>query len=74
MYHYQTALRDPTLLPEPGAGNANRSEEFLAPVPESVLKKVGLDLSSPTFVHGQLYVALSRGTSVSNMHVFLQNY
>ena len=35
------------------------------------LKNVGLDLRSPVFTHGQLYVALSRTTNVNNLTVLL---
>ena len=33
------------------------------------LQHVGIDLTSDTFAHGQLYVALSRGTNVDDIHV-----
>ena len=33
------------------------------------MKFVGLDLRSPTFTHGQFYVAMSRVTLVSNIKV-----
>jgi hypothetical protein len=32
------------------------------------LQNVGLDLRSPVFTHGQLYVAVSRATSVYRIH------
>ena len=35
------------------------------------LQRVGVDLSVPVFTHGQLYVALSRVTNVSNLIVLL---
>ncbi|CEG69353.1 hypothetical protein RMATCC62417_05440 [Rhizopus microsporus] len=35
------------------------------------LKYVGVDLRQPQFVHGQLYVALSRVTSLSSISVLL---
>ena len=35
------------------------------------LENVGIDLSSPVFTHGQLYVALSRSTNVKGIHVLL---
>ena len=35
------------------------------------VKNVGIDLSTPVFSHGQLYVALSRCTSASSIHVLL---
>jgi len=34
---------------------------------------VGIDLCSPVFTHGQLYVALSRATSYSQVRVLLQH-
>ena len=38
------------------------------------LKNVGLDLRSPVFTHGQLYVALSRTTNVNNLTVLLPDH
>lgn len=38
------------------------------------LKNVGLDLWSPVFTHGQLYVALSRTTNVNNLTVLLPEH
>ncbi|CEG84492.1 Putative PIF1 [Rhizopus microsporus] len=35
------------------------------------LKHVGIDLRRPSFMHGQLYVALSEVTSLSGISVFL---
>ncbi|KAF9552568.1 DNA repair and recombination protein PIF1, partial [Agrocybe pediades] len=35
------------------------------------VKYIGLDLRVPVFAHGQLYVALSRATSSSNVKVLL---
>ena len=35
------------------------------------VKKVGLDLRTPVFTHGQLYVALSRCTSQREIKVLL---
>ena len=35
------------------------------------LKHVGVDLRQPPFMHGQLYVALSRVTSLSGISVLL---
>ncbi|ORE14604.1 hypothetical protein BCV71DRAFT_186982, partial [Rhizopus microsporus] len=35
------------------------------------LKLVGVDLRQPPFMHGQLYVALSRATSLSGISVLL---
>lgn len=35
------------------------------------LRTVGLDLRCPVFTHGQLYVALSRATNVTNLTVLL---
>lgn len=35
------------------------------------LMVVGVDLRNPVFLHGQLYVALSRATSASGLSVFL---
>lgn len=37
------------------------------------LKNVDLDLRSPIFTHGQLYVALSRTTNVNNLTEVLQH-
>lgn len=36
------------------------------------LEHVGLYLKTPVFVHGQLYVALSRVTSLHNVHVLIE--
>ena len=38
---------------------------------DQLLKKVGLDLRVPMFSHGQLYVALSYMTDVSNLTILL---
>jgi ATP-dependent exoDNAse (exonuclease V) alpha subunit len=35
------------------------------------LKHVGIDLRRPSFMHGQLYVALSRATSLAGISVLL---
>ena len=35
------------------------------------LSHVGIDLCQPMFTHGQLYVAMSRATNVSNLTVLL---
>ncbi|KAI5888541.1 helicase [Schizophyllum commune H4-8] len=35
------------------------------------VKYVGLDLRSPVFTHGQLYVALSRATASHNIKVLI---
>ena len=37
------------------------------------LKHVGLDLRTPIFSHGQLYVTLSRCTSGNHLKVLLQD-
>ncbi len=37
---------------------------------QSVPSKLGIYLSSPSFAHGQLYVALSRATHPGNIYVF----
>ena len=36
------------------------------------LKMVGIDLRTPVFAHGQLYVALSRGSSWRRIKVLLE--
>jgi ATP-dependent exoDNAse (exonuclease V) alpha subunit len=35
------------------------------------LQYVGIDLHKPVFAHGQLYIALSRATSLNNVSAFL---
>ncbi len=37
------------------------------------LTQVGLQLQSPVFGHGQLYVATTRATSVNGVHVLLED-
>ncbi|KAF8815253.1 helicase-like protein [Phlegmacium glaucopus] len=36
-----------------------------------LLKYIGIHLTSPVFCHSQLYVALSRATSMKNVHILL---
>ncbi len=40
---------------------------------QSVPSKLGIDLSSSCFAHGQLYVALSRATHPKNVYVLIDN-
>ncbi len=40
---------------------------------QSVPSKLGIDLSSSCFAHGQLYVAFSRATHPSNVYVLIDN-